>query len=69
VGVSPVFAKANTEPLAGSGRPCLGMRCPVKKYYLYRRKLEIHAEAKRWNEGKFEVFIVIYYGFFSVCVY
>jgi hypothetical protein len=31
VGVSPVFAKANTEPLAGSGRPCLGMRCPVKK--------------------------------------
>jgi hypothetical protein len=26
-----VFAKANTEPLAGSGRPCLGMRCPIKK--------------------------------------
>ena len=31
MGESPVFAKANTEPLAGSGRPCLGMGGPVKK--------------------------------------
>jgi hypothetical protein len=31
VGVSPVFAKANTEPLAGSGRPCWLMMLPHKK--------------------------------------